>query len=95
MCAVGSNDPGRRELPGDLIEGASLLLIDDLTQGKLEAGDYCLALDEKGWDRVTPLAQVMAGPFRRPPGIAVFKSVGLGLEDVAAAAVVYEKAISQ
>jgi alanine dehydrogenase len=90
VCAVGSNDPGRREIPGDLLERASMLMIDDLTQGRIEAGDYCLALDDKGWEHVIPLAKVVAGAVTRQPGIAVFKSVGMGLEDVAAAAVVYD-----
>jgi len=92
VCAVGSNDSRRREIPSDLVMRASLLVADDLDQARMEAGDYCLALDEKGWERVTPLAKLVAGGISRPPGIAVFKSVGLGLEDVAAAAVVFEKA---
>ena len=91
VCAVGSNDPGRRELPGDLVSKASLLVVDDLTQGRMEAGDYCLALDEQGWEKVTPLTKVVAETGLRPPGIAIFKSVGLGLEDVAAAGLIYEK----
>jgi alanine dehydrogenase len=92
VCAVGSNDPGRREIPAGLVERASMLVIDDLDQGRIEAGDYCLSLDAQGWERVTPLAQVVAGTVSRPDGIAVFKSVGLGLEDVAAAGFIFEQA---
>jgi alanine dehydrogenase len=95
VCAVGSNDPGRREIPGELVEKAATLVLDDLAQGRMEAGDYCLALDDQGWERVISLATLVVEGPRRRPGISVFKSVGLGLEDVAAAAVVFEKAASQ
>jgi alanine dehydrogenase len=92
VCAVGSNDPGRREIPSELVERASMLVIDDLDQGRIEAGDYCLSLDHQGWARVTPLAQVVAGNVAPSRGTVIFKSVGLGLEDVAAAGRIFEKA---
>ncbi|HET8549769.1 MAG TPA: ornithine cyclodeaminase family protein [Bryobacteraceae bacterium] len=94
VCAVGSNDPQRRELPGELIRHAGAVVADDIEQCRIEAGDLLLALDEAGWARVTALADYVAGNTK--PGdsrrVTVFKSVGLGLEDVAAAAAVYEKA---
>jgi alanine dehydrogenase len=94
VCAVGSNDPTRRELSADLVQ-SSVVVADDVEQCRIEAGDLLLALDDAGWSRVIPLADVVAG--NRKPGegrrVTVFKSVGLGLEDVAAAAVVYEKSI--
>jgi ornithine cyclodeaminase/alanine dehydrogenase-like protein (mu-crystallin family) len=93
VCAIGSNDPKRREIPGELVRGAGLLVADDIEQCKAEGGDFAMELDEAGWAAVVPLASVVAGNskaghFGRP---VVFKSVGLGLEDVAAAAAVYEK----
>ena len=95
VCAVGSNDPTRRELPADLVRQATVVA-DDVEQCRMEAGDLLLALDESGWSRVIPLPEVVAGKTK--PGderrrVTVFKSVGLGLEDVAAGALVFEKAI--
>jgi ornithine cyclodeaminase/alanine dehydrogenase-like protein (mu-crystallin family) len=93
VCAAGSNDPARRELPADLVRDASLIVADDVEQCRIEAGDLLLALDDAGWAKVAPLAEMVAA--KQKPGaerrVTVFKSVGLGLEDVAAAAVVYEK----
>ncbi|MBI1895970.1 MAG: ornithine cyclodeaminase family protein [Acidobacteria bacterium] len=90
VCAMGSNHPRRRELPADLVRTAARIVADDPAQARLEAGDLLLALDQAGWTRVEPLAGVT--PNTRVPGITIFKSVGLGLEDVAAAALVWEKA---
>lgn len=87
VAAMGSNHPDRRELPADMVRSANLLVADDVDQARIEAGDFCLALEPEGWSRVQPLSAV-ATPAE---GLAVFKSVGLGVEDVAAAAHVYEK----
>jgi ornithine cyclodeaminase/alanine dehydrogenase-like protein (mu-crystallin family) len=87
--AVGSNAPKRRELPQDLISIASLIVADSIEQARIEAGDLLLALDEAGWKRVRELRDF---PARPDQGITIFKSVGLGLEDVAVAAWVYERA---
>jgi ornithine cyclodeaminase/alanine dehydrogenase-like protein (mu-crystallin family) len=91
--AAGSNNPKRRELPGDLVTGAARLVADSVEQCRLEAGDLALALDEAGWSRVEELRDVVArATTPAAAGTTIFKSVGLGLEDVAAAAFVYERA---
>jgi alanine dehydrogenase len=88
ICAAGSNAANRRELPGELLARASAIVADSIEQARIEAGDLLLGLDEAGWSRVEELR---AGRTRRnDEEITVFKSVGLGLEDVAAAAWVYE-----
>lgn len=88
VCAMGSNDLNRRELPPDLVTHAALVVADDVEQCKLEAGDL-VGVD---WDSVVGLADIVAGKRRAAAdGVTIFKSVGLGLEDVAAAAVVWEK----
>lgn len=87
VAAMGSNRPDRRELPGEMVLSANVLVADDVEQARIEAGDFLLALGPEGWNRVQPLSTVN-GPAE---GLAIFKSVGLGVEDVAAAAHVYEK----
>ncbi|MBI2685810.1 MAG: ornithine cyclodeaminase family protein [Acidobacteria bacterium] len=86
--AVGSNQAARRELPGELLARASAIVADSVEAARIEAGDLLLALDEAGWSGVEELR---AGRVRKSDEeITVFKSVGLGLEDVAVAAWVYE-----
>jgi alanine dehydrogenase len=88
--AMGSNYSDRREVPAETIRMASRLVADDIAQCKIEAGDLIMALQPDEWNGVRELSE-----FSTPEpasGITVFKSVGLGLEDVAAAAWIYEHA---
>jgi alanine dehydrogenase len=91
--AVGSNLLSKAEIDVATVERAGLIACDSVDQCRLEAGDFVPAM-EAGvfeWSRATELRDVLAGtqPGRTAPEqITLFKSVGLGLEDVAAAAVV-------
>ena len=86
--AAGSNAPTRRELPAELFPMASAIVADSIDQCRIEAGDLLLGLGEAGWARVEELRN---GRLRLTEDeITIFKSVGLGLEDVAVAAWVYE-----
>ena len=95
--AAGGNSILRREFDDDAIKRAGFIAVDSLDQAKLESGEFVTAV-EKGllvWERVQELRQVVAGNL---PGrterdqITLFKSLGIAIEDVAAAAVVYQKA---
>jgi alanine dehydrogenase len=86
IAAMGSNQPQRRELPADLIHRAKILVVDHKEQAKLEAGDLIMA--DVDWTQVVELQAVQDAAN----GLAIFKSIGLGVEDVAAAAAVYERA---
>lgn len=87
--AMGSNQAQRREIPGDLIAMADLIAADAVEVAKIEAGDLILAPVDWNDPRIVDLAMVE----RRPEGdpITIFKSCGLGVEDVAAAAYIYEQ----
>jgi ornithine cyclodeaminase/alanine dehydrogenase-like protein (mu-crystallin family) len=89
--AMGSNQAARRELPSELIASANLIACDSIEVAKIESGDLLLAPVD--WDdkRIVDLAQVVQRPAGDP--ITIFKSNGLGVEDVAAAAYIYEKLI--
>ncbi len=91
--AIGSNSPRRRELPADLLRRASLIAVDSLEQARTEAGDLLLGLDDQDWPRIIELKDVRSRPDD-PAALTIFKSGGLGVEDVAAAAHVYEKALA-
>jgi ornithine cyclodeaminase/alanine dehydrogenase-like protein (mu-crystallin family) len=87
--AMGSNIANRRELPAELVRRA-LVAVDSLEQAHLEAGDLILA---DSWNNVVELASLHE-PTYDPSRITIFKSIGLGVEDVAAGAYIYERALA-
>lgn len=100
--AMGSNNPARRELPAELLDRASRIVADSVEQARIESGDLLLAWGEGAdaearWRRVEELQNVALPDSGRrgseTDGITIFKSNGLGVEDVAAAAFVYEQAL--
>ena len=64
-----------------------MIAVDSIEQAKLESGDLLLAGFEWSDRRLVELKDVTS----RPKGVTIFKSNGLGLEDVAVAALVYER----
>jgi alanine dehydrogenase len=98
--AAGGNSVLRREFDDEVIRRASCVAVDSLDQARLEAGELIAAV-ERGvltWERVRELRHVVGGEARGRQDdqqITLFKSLGLAIEDVAAAAVVYRKARAQ
>jgi ornithine cyclodeaminase/alanine dehydrogenase-like protein (mu-crystallin family) len=91
IAAMGSNVGNRRELPTDLMKSA-VVLVDDLEQARIEAGDLLLAYGgTEGWTNVQELQNVT--PAYDPSRVTVFESLGIAIEDAAAAAYVYERAV--
>ncbi len=92
--AMGSNNPDRRELPADLIARAVRIVVDSIEVAKIESGDLLLAWNADDWStpRLSELKDLEAGPV---DGISIFKSNGLGVEDVAVGGWVYEQALAQ
>lgn len=90
IAAMGSNVANRRELPTDLVKNAGLIVVDDLEQARIEAGDLLLAYEgTEGWSNVQELQNV--APNYDPSRVTVFESLGIAIEDAAAAACVYER----
>lgn len=98
--AAGSNFIFKSEIDRDVVRRASFACIDSREEIGLEAGDLMPSL-ETGTilpEAVYELGQVIAGhvPGRRgPEDITLFASQGLALEDMAAARIVYDRAIEQ
>jgi ornithine cyclodeaminase/alanine dehydrogenase-like protein (mu-crystallin family) len=92
VIAMGSNHPQRRELPTAVVQKACVV-VDDADACRIEAGDLLLGLSDAAWQNVAELKNVVAGKMKAglSDRLVVFKSVGLGLEDVAAASIVYER----
>ncbi|MDB5027756.1 MAG: Ornithine cyclodeaminase [Candidatus Eremiobacteraeota bacterium] len=90
LNAIGACVADRRELPGRLV-GEAALVVDDEAAARTEAGDVILAVAEgaASWDGVAELGAIFAGrAVPRGGRVSVFVSLGLGVEDVAAAAAV-------
>jgi ornithine cyclodeaminase len=92
---MGSNQPQRRELPPELVR-QNVVVVEDREACRIEAGDLLLAFEEADWERTIQLRDVVAGKAKTEPGrTVVFKSVGLGLEDIGAGSLVYERAVDR
>jgi ornithine cyclodeaminase len=88
--AIGASSPATREIAADLVASAALC-VDSRTQADAECGEYLLAIRDgaigPGHIRAE-LGDVLLGrvPGRTDSGgITLFKSLGLGVEDLAAA----------
>src|SRR5262245_34086046 len=94
--AVGSNRAERRELDDETVRRAAAIVVDSLEQARLEAGDLLAVDDGAPLGRAVEMKEIVAGrhPGRRSDSeITLFKSLGIGLEDLAAASFVYDRAI--
>lgn len=98
--AVGSSVRTARELDGTAV-ARSRLFVDRRESALAEAGDFLIAMEEGvvGVDHiVAELGELLTGADagrRSPEEITLFKSLGLGVEDLAAAEHVYRQALSQ
>jgi ornithine cyclodeaminase/alanine dehydrogenase-like protein (mu-crystallin family) len=97
VCAVGANDPSRRELDNAVLERAAFVCCDSVEQSHRESGDLIEPV-ERGvldWLEVHELQEVVAGDVqgRASRGdVVLFKSNGLAAWDIAAGARVVELA---
>ncbi|MDR7335437.1 NAD(P)-binding domain-containing protein [Roseateles asaccharophilus] len=90
VAAVGSSTRAARELDDALLGRASLVVVEWRTAAELEAGDIVQAAPGViAPDRLVELGELVVQPRARgPQDIVVYKSVGIGLEDVALARLV-------
>ena len=92
IAAIGSNFRNRAELPGELVERAQTVVVDQLGAALLESGDLIKAAEagKFDWSQAVELGSVVAGRWERPerPGITLFESHGLALWDLAAGSTV-------
>ena len=94
--AVGASLRTTRELDTTAVHRATVF-VDRAESALAESGDLLTARDGNMWDgTMTELAQVVTGaaPGRRSDEeITLFKSLGLAIEDLAAARALYERAL--
>jgi ornithine cyclodeaminase/alanine dehydrogenase len=100
VCAVGANDPARRELDNAVLERAAFVCCDSLEQSRLESGDLIEPV-ERGvldWLEVHELQEVVAGTVQgrgSSADIVLFKSNGIAAWDLALGARAVELARAQ
>ena len=87
----------RREVDDETVRRASVIVLDDLEQAKLECGDLIYPI-ENGiirWQQTHNLCDLVTGTI---PGrtndkeITLFESQGLALQDISTGARIYQKA---
>ena len=92
---IGSNYLVKAEADVDVFRRATLITVDSKEQARLESGDFVAGMEAGvfGWSDVLEICHVLTARY---PGresaadITVFKSLGLGIEDIAVAAKVVE-----
>src|SRR5256712_3733119 len=95
--AIGANRLETREPEDAAVRRCALVATDSIEQAREESGDLAEPM-KRGlitWDRVHEISEVVAGKVRgrtNADDITLFKSHGIAIEDVAVAALVYERA---
>ena len=98
--AVGSHRPDLREIDGATLKRAKVV-VDSREAVMAECGDILLALKEQSIgaaDIHGEIGEVLAGTKAgrsSPSEITLYKSVGIAIQDVAAAQLVYRKALER
>lgn len=101
--AMGSNWGHRREVDTETVLRSDLIAVDDQQQAQIEAGDLLIPEHEGRFSmveaasegRLVELGRIVAGEIAGRPSsdaITLFKSLGIGAEDVATAAYIYQQA---
>ncbi|MGL6097304.1 MAG: ornithine cyclodeaminase family protein [Fimbriiglobus sp.] len=94
---IGSNFLAKTEVDVEVFRRAAVVTVDSKEQARLEAGDFVAGLREGvlNWATIWDFAHVLVGRYpgrQSPADTTVFKSLGLGVEDIAVAARVVELA---
>ena len=95
--AIGAIIPNRAEISRDVLDRCTQIVVDSVPAAQKlsrELMDFFGAADKEGWKRVRSLADIVA--FReareRSDDITLFKSLGMGISDLALGIELYRKA---
>ena len=96
---AGANSDRRREVDGETVLRAAIKVTDDVAQAKVEAAEFreLIAAGKLTWSEIRELGELVTGKVSgrtSPADLTLFKSLGIALEDVAFAALVYERALA-
>jgi len=88
VCAIGGVTPDRRELDNDVMRGS--VVVESREAALREPGDIVKTKAEISAE----IGELLNGaPLIQKPGAVVFKSVGIAVEDIASAKLVYDKIV--
>ena len=97
---IGATGTNRRELDVEAVRRSDLVVVENLEQSRNDSGELLFAEREGAfdWSNVTELADIVVGKATGRPSaeaITQFNALGVGTEDLAAASIVYRKAIER
>ncbi|MFL6796003.1 MAG: ornithine cyclodeaminase family protein [Xanthobacteraceae bacterium] len=97
--AAGANSGDRREIDAETVLRSVVKVTDQREQAMLEAGEFrdLVAANKLKWSDVQELGDLVGGRSKgrqSPADMTLFKSLGIALEDVAFAELVYQRAIA-
>lgn len=95
VIGMGANAATRREIDPAIVTGAEVIATDDPVQAKTEAAEFIDLGEAFDWSKLVPLNSLVANPPKLTGGITLFKSLGAGIEDLASASLVYERALKR
>jgi ornithine cyclodeaminase/alanine dehydrogenase-like protein (mu-crystallin family) len=95
--AVGAIVPSRAEISGNVLARCSRIVVDSVAQAQKlskELMEFIGSSDQEGWKQVMSLAELVAARVSREASddITLFKSLGMGISDLALGMQVYQKA---
>ncbi|AKA73353.1 ornithine cyclodeaminase family protein [Saccharolobus solfataricus] len=96
--AMGSNIPEKIEIFPEVIKASNLIVVEELEQSLKESGELVIAkrMGMLDMSKITLLSWILSRKINvQKEGITIFKSVGIGLEDLAVGKLIYEKALSK
>jgi ornithine cyclodeaminase/alanine dehydrogenase len=96
---AGANSGDRREVDGETVLRAAVKVTDHVEQAKVEAGEFreLVAAGKLAWSAIRELGEFVSGKATgrtSPSDLTLFKSLGIALEDVAFAELVYQRALA-
>lgn len=99
--AIGANRIAASELESQTFSSAKTVVVDSIDQAMIESGDLVKSIESGAIkkDFVNEAWEVVGGRIKHNPDATtdrtVFKSLGIGLEDIVTARYVYEKALKE
>ncbi len=94
---IGANAANRREIDPEIVLGPPSLSLTTSRRPRPKPAEFIDLVNagKLDWSRVRPLHEIMTGGVARDPdALTLFKSLGVGLEDVAVASVIYDRAVA-
>ena len=96
---AGANSDDRREVDAETVLRAAVKATDHVEQAKVEAGEFreLVAAGKLAWSAIRELGEFVTGKATgrtSPSDLTLFKSLGIALEDVAFAELVYQRALA-